>query len=65
MEETVLGKVSRNCGDCFYRGMLTSGNIPYCGFILKTGKRRPCPAGDGCTVKVPRKVCRRRKRAGV
>lgn len=22
-----------------------------CNYILDTGKRRPCPAGDGCTVK--------------
>lgn len=28
--------------------------------LIMTNKRRPCPPGEGCTVKIPRKVYRRR-----
>lgn len=47
-----------NCSNCFYRGK--AGSLPCCDFFLKTGQRRPCPGGEGCTVKVPRKVNRKK-----
>ena len=49
------GKLSgKNCHDCKY----FYGNTDFdvcCNYIFVTGRRRPCPPGDGCTVKVKRK----------
>lgn len=50
--------MANNCSDCFYCGKLSSGSVPYCRYIFMTNQKRPCPPGDGCTVKV-----RYRKRA--
>ena len=49
-----------NCDDCFYRR--TIGDTYGCHFIFMTNQMRPCHPGDECTVKVPRKVMRKRKR---
>lgn len=49
-----------NCFNCVYRGKF--GDTHCCSYILVTGRRRPCPPGDGCTVKIGRKVHRRRKK---
>ena len=38
----------RKCVGCVY---LSLSGYPSCNYILMAGKRRPCPAGDGCTVK--------------
>lgn len=51
-----------NCEDCFYRRRV--GETFCCHYIFMTNERRPCPPGDACTVKVPRKVMRRRKKKG-
>lgn len=45
--------VTSNCSDCWYHGKLQSGDVPYCRYIFMTNQKRPCPAGDDCTVKVP------------
>lgn len=48
-----------NCDDCFY---YRSANLDrYCAYIFVEHKRRPCPPGDECTVKIRRKVNRRKK----
>lgn len=41
-----------NCADCFYAGYLPSIKMYCCRYYLMTNERRPCPGGDGCTVKV-------------
>lgn len=46
------------CRDCIYRGYLGDGG-PICEYILKTGCKRPCPMGAGCTVKQPERRARR------
>lgn len=52
------GTVDKYCDDCFY---CRKGNgFRYCSYMAKTDERRPCPAGEGCTVKVPRRVYRRK-----
>lgn len=51
-----------NCDDCFYRGSVTGKGPHYCRYLIMTNEKRPCPPGDGCTVKVPRAVKRRVKR---
>ena len=52
------GTIDKYCDDCFY---LRKGNgFWYCTYFTQTNQRRPCPAGDGCTVKVPRKVYRKK-----
>lgn len=51
-----------NCDNCFYCGRLEGGALPYCKYYFMTNQRRPCPPGDGCTVKVGRKVNRRKKK---
>ncbi len=40
------------CRHCtLLRDALSShGWLPACRYILDEGRRRPCPAGDGCTV---------------
>lgn len=53
--------VSKNCDNCHYCGFLVNGGVPYCKYLLVTDHRRPCPPGDGCTVKVPIKLNRKRR----
>ena len=50
------------CDDCVYGGVITGLKTRCCNYFLATGQRRPCPPGEGCTVKVGRKVNRRRKK---
>ena len=40
---------SRLCRSCVHGSDHTTGTVT-CDYILNTGRRRPCPAGDGCTV---------------
>ena len=47
MSDPVENLCSRFCRDCIHR----DPNHNYCIYILNTNKRRPCPAGNGCTVK--------------
>lgn len=51
------------CKDCKYKSMLGSGPAGeatyFCDYIGIEGKRRPCPAGDGCTAFKPEKKRRR------
>lgn len=50
---------NKNCDNCVYRAVV--GGVDCCGYLFKTGHRRPCPPGDECTVKVGREVKRRKK----
>ncbi|MBP5166494.1 MAG: hypothetical protein ILP09_04470 [Oscillospiraceae bacterium] len=54
------GVVDKYCLGCRYLCDLTWGESPdgpnrycCCDYICQTGKRRPCPAGSGCTVRSP------------
>lgn len=38
------------CRGCFYYGG-NSDAVKSCSYFLTTGIRRPCPPGEGCTVK--------------
>lgn len=55
---------SSRCENCYYAGYLSlasneTGNVA-CFYILFPGNhRRPCPAGDGCTVYKPGRIKRR------
>lgn len=51
------------CDDCVYSAALSAVTTRVCNYFLATDKRRPCPAGEGCTVKVVRKRRRRKKGA--
>ena len=51
---------TKYCDACVYRKVFTGGWLPYCDYLCMVGKRRPCPAGDGCTVRVTRRVYRKR-----
>ena len=42
--------MANNCATCFYHWKC--GRLIGCKYYEMTGQRRPCPAGDGCTVKV-------------
>lgn len=44
--------MANNCATCHYHGKC-DGRI-CCDYLLMTGKIRPCPAGKGCTVKIPK-----------
>ncbi len=55
------GIVDKYCLGCRYLIDLTWGESPdtpdrycCCDYICQTGKRRPCPAGSGCTVRTSR-----------
>ena len=56
----VVSICTNYCDNCAYKKMMSS-NYKYCDYFLMTNERRPCPAGDGCTVKVSRKVYRRKR----
>lgn len=55
------GKIAicdRRCRTCEYSfkdSGVASNTAYYCGYLIKTEKPRPCPAGRGCTVYKPRK----------
>ena len=49
------------CSDCVYCGWFT-GVIPYSDYLFRTNQRRPCPPGEGCTVKVSKEVKQKKKR---
>lgn len=40
----------KHCQGCVHLGMV-GGGFGCCDYIFHAGKRRPCPFGDGCTVK--------------
>ena len=50
------------CSNCFYCGSVEGGRLQCCNYLLITNQRRPCPPGDGCTVKVGKKVKWRKKK---
>lgn len=49
---------SRYCKGCVYNAEMSSCTYGYCNYIFVEKKRRPCPAGKGCTVKVKGKTRR-------
>lgn len=57
-----MGVCTKYCDPCIYRKVFTGGWLPYCDYLCMVGTRRPCPAGDGCTVRVTRRVYRKRER---
>ena len=52
-----------NCDNCFYFGALPGHSVRFCRFSWMTNEKRPCPAGDNCTVKVVRQIHRKRRKA--
>ena len=40
------------CYKCRYSGQIHGGGNLFCAYILITKRCRPCPAGEGCTVRV-------------
>ena len=50
--------VMRHCKGCVYRVTMMDGCF-ICDYYLKTKKRRPCPAGEGCTVRLDKPKKRR------
>ena len=55
-----MGVCTKYCDPCVYRKSISGGWCPYCDYLFMAGKPRPCPAGDGCTVRVTRRVYRKR-----
>ena len=53
----------RACGHCYIGfDMALCRSLPACVYILDTGRRRPCPAGDGCTEFTPLSGAEERRR---
>lgn len=50
------------CEKCIYKKSFSNGSLPYCDYYMMTGERRPCPAGDGCTVRITTREFRKQKR---
>lgn len=47
------------CNGCIYKG-LVQGHVPCCNYIFMEDKRRPCPPGEGCTVKMTNREAQRK-----
>ena len=43
--------MEKYCRNCIYYAK-AGGIVWICEYLLKTDKRRPCPFGKGCTVRV-------------
>ena len=56
-----MGVCTKYCDACVYRKSFSGGWWPYCDYLCMNGEPRPCPAGDGCTVRVTRRVYRKRE----
>ena len=41
----------RHCKGCVYNAEMSNIRYGYCNYLFVEKKRRPCPAGKGCTVK--------------
>lgn len=56
-------KPCKKCRKCYYGGpvnLWVDGKMLYsCDYYILTGKRRPCPAGPGCTAYNPRNKAER------
>ena len=55
-----MGVCTKYCEPCVYRKTFINKSIPYCDYLCMVGNRRPCPAGDGCTVRAARRGYRKR-----
>ena len=47
----VVRTVDEFCDGCIYLGGENRNDLKCCNYFLRTDKRRPCPAGKGCTVR--------------
>lgn len=57
-----MGKVcDKYCSSCIYSTLVTGGCNKICNYLLYTDKMRPCPPGEGCTVRVKSRAKRQRK----
>lgn len=46
------GLVTEYCRNCAFAAIDDDTHAPEaCGYFIITGKQRPCPAGEGCTVR--------------
>lgn len=45
------GVCDRFCNGCVFKQHINGGKLMLCEYYFRTGRRRPCPAGSGCTVK--------------
>lgn len=43
--------MTAHCIPCIYRRYL-GGSEYYCAYYLDTGRKLPCPGGDGCTARL-------------
>ena len=62
-----MGNVcDKNCSDCHWVSLITGNHYWCCNYLIRTDKKRPCPPGEGCTVKVrvKRKRLREQDRKG-
>lgn len=48
------------CNGCIYKGVVEN-HLPCCNYIFMEDKMRPCPPGEGCTVKLTSKEIKKRK----
>lgn len=49
------------CDGCSFRYMIGGAFVRCCNYYFVTNQRRPCPAGDGCTVRMARKEDQKRE----
>ena len=54
-----MARGSAYCKGCVYRGIV-QGSLPCCNYIFMEDKRRPCPPGEGCTVKTTNREAQRK-----
>ena len=51
----------RYCDSCIYSTVFAGSFNKICNYLLYTDKIRPCPPGEGCTVRVKSRAKRQRK----
>jgi len=53
---TVVNRLPKFCDGCHYKGKVA--NMESCDYYLQTCQRRPCPVGEGCTVRKEKDECK-------
>lgn len=55
-------EMNKYCADCFYYRRVHCENVWCCNYIFIEDKMRPCEPGEKCTVKIPIKVYRKKRK---
>lgn len=57
-----MAKNDKFCDNCFFYRVMNVNGLRCCHYLLWTSQKCPCDPGEGCTVKIPMKVMRKRRK---